>query len=167
MQEMWDQSLSGGLDSIEGQVMTLTGYFKCCPVQINDSFYWEGIKFTPIQTVHIMAGYKIRNSYGLLIDNTPKVCKMYTPVFFTSDTQFCPAQIAKFYAHSDLILQDCETSPFKSGVHAHYDDLKTLPNGMRSKMWLYHYQPNPKQDAKADEFAGFVKKGQVFEIAEE
>lgn len=166
MTEMWDHSLSGGLDSIEGQMMTLTGYFKCCPVQINGEFEWEGIRFTPIQTVHIMAGYKIRNSYGLLINTQAiqrDILNQYE-VFFTSDTQFCPNQIARFYTFTRTILQDCETAPFKSGVHAHYDDLKSLSSEIKKKMWLYHYQPNPKQDAKADGFAGFIKKGQVFEV---
>jgi ribonuclease BN (tRNA processing enzyme) len=167
MTEMWEDSLKGGLESIEGQVMTLTGYFKCYPVRINESFTWEGIEFTPIQTVHVMAGYKIKNSYGLLIRKGSEVARPDMPpkydVFFTSDTQNCPAQLSKFYARSKLILHDCETG-FKSGVHANFDELKNLPKETKSKMWLYHYQPNSKQDAKAEGFAGFIKKGQEFEI---
>ena len=47
---------------------------------------------------------------------------------------------------ADIIFHDCETLPFKSGVHAHYEDLKTLDDKTRKKMWLYHYQDNGNSD---------------------
>ena len=165
MSEMWEQTLRGGLESIQGKMVTLTEFFDCKPVAINDSFIWEGIKFTPVQSVHIMAGMKIKHSYGLLIDDGNKV------VFFTSDTQFCPNQIQDFYNKAELIFQDCETYPFKSGVHAHYDDLKTLSDDTKEKMWLYHYNPvHPQfdnadsEDSYLDGFAGYITKGQEFNI---
>lgn len=161
MHELWEQSLRGGLESIQGQVMTLTGYFDCHPVPENGEFVWENIRFTPVQTVHIMSGYTIKYSYGLLIQDLAGT----STVFFTSDTQFCPNQIREFYTRAHLIFQDCETSPYKSGVHAHYDELEALPREIKKKMWLCHYQPDPPQSA--DGFAGFVKKGQIFEITNE
>jgi len=188
MPQLWEQALRGGLESIQGKVVTLTEYFECVPIPQNESFYWENIEFTPVQTVHVMAGYYIKYSYGLLIqeESTESIAydepydalgngcinsyrrverKVEKPVvFFTTDTQFCPNQIKDFYNRADIIFHDCETFPFKSGVHAHYEDLKTLDKETKEKMWLYHYQPNPSQDAKEDGFAGFVQKGQVFEI---
>ena len=164
MEQMWEQSLQGGLSSIEGKVTNLTDFFDCKPSYINGSFFRLDdtrkfkTTFTPVQTVHIMSGYRVVNSYGLLI-NTHDKC-----IFMTTDTQFCPNQIQQFYSTADTIFHDCETAPFKSGVHAHYDDLKTLPSATKAKMWLTHYQPNPQQDAKADGFKGFVKKGQTFEF---
>jgi hypothetical protein len=65
---------------------------------------------------------------------------------------------------ADVVFHDCETYPFKSGVHAHYDDLVTLPKEQKAKMWLYHYGPDPKQNANKDGFCGFVQKGQTFEV---
>ena len=85
-------------------------------------------------------------------------------VFLTTDTQFAPSQIMDFYRRASIVFQDCETSPYKSGVHAHYSELKTLPGDIRAKMWLYHYQDGALPDAQADGFAGFVKQGQVFEF---
>ena len=81
----------------------------------------------------------------------------------TTDTQFSPEQIKNFYDMADLIFQDCETGEFESGVHAHYEKLKTLPEEFKKKMWLYHYQDGGLPDAKADGFLGFVKMGQVFD----
>ena len=169
--ELWYSTLRGGLESIQGEVAELGTYFNVLPVRPNDDFRWHGVIFQPIQTVHIVSGYKITHSYGLMIDLVGiadmKKEGVVRRVFFTGDTQFCPKQIEAFYAQSDLIFQDCETTPFKSGVHAHYDDLNTLPAEVKAKMWLMHYQAgNVSQDhAREDGFAGFVVKGQSFEFS--
>jgi hypothetical protein len=47
-------------------------------------------------------------------------------------------------------------------VHAHIDELKTLNEDIKKKMWLYHYQPGKKPDAEKMGFAGYIKKGQTF-----
>ncbi len=152
VEPLWE-SLRGGMQSHEGIVLTLDSFFTVTTVQINEFFSWNGINFCPIQTVHIMNGNGIVPSYGLIINDE---------IFFTTDTQFCPRQIESFYDKADHIFHDCETTPFKSGVHAHYDDLKTLPDEQKAKMWLYHYSPNPPQDVTGDGFRGFVEKGQSF-----
>ena len=196
MHKMWESTLRGGLDSIEGKVMTLTDYFDCQPIVANGSFKWGDAELTPVQTVHVMAGYQIVHSFGLMISVGPEtaqnralrglfeltgdeaVADKRKKIFYTSDTQFCPNQIMKFYKEAHLIFQDCEIGTPKSGVHAHYDDLKTLPSEIKRKMWLMHYKSNPPQESKivgssdanpeavvqviADGFAGFVKKWQEF-----
>jgi ribonuclease BN (tRNA processing enzyme) len=155
--EIWN-ALCPGLNSIEGQVTHLEDFYSVHPVDVNDSFTWEGICFSPVQTVHVMAGKKIKNSFGLIIEHNGK------KVYFTTDTQFCPSQLDVFYKEADAIFQDCETSKFPSRVHAHYDVLKNLSLDIKGKMWLYHYQPYPEQDSVSDGFKGFAKKGQVYEF---
>jgi ribonuclease BN (tRNA processing enzyme) len=164
MKSLWS-AIREGLESIQGKVVGITEYFDCFPIENSQSFEWEGIKFTPIQTVHVMAGFHIKYSYGLLIKEISE--KYDHPiVFFTTDSQFCPNQILEFYRQADMIFHDCETSPFKSGVHAHYSELKTLKEDVKKKMWLYHYQPNTLKDDEVikDGFAGFIKKGSEFDI---
>jgi ribonuclease BN (tRNA processing enzyme) len=151
-------SLKGGIQSIEGSSMQLSDFFDIRAIQINSSFDWEGIQFKPVQTVHIMDGTRIIPSYGLLITHDANSL----PVFVTTDTQFCPRQIECFYNMSSVIFHDCETTRFRSGVHAHYEDLVTLPLRHKEKMWLYHYNPDHAFDAKKDGFRGFVKKGDSF-----
>lgn len=155
--ELW-RSLRSGLQSLEGKVLTLPDFFDVNAMSVNSCFVWEGIKFCPVQTIHIMNGFEIVDSYGLLIGEEGNT------TFLTTDTQFAPRQIEHFYDRSKLVFQDCETSPFKSGVHAHFDDLKTLPEATKEKMWLYHYQPDPEQDAEGNGFCGFIQKGQTFEL---
>ena len=106
-----------------------------------------------------MAGYMFKYSYGLIITN-PETKKV---TFITTDTQFAPYQLHKFYEMSDVIYHDAETLPFKSHVHAHYEDLKSLPIEIKNKMWLYHYH-KPIDSWKEDGFLGFVIKGQEFII---
>jgi ribonuclease BN (tRNA processing enzyme) len=157
MEMMWENTLSGGLKSLQGKIMTLTDYFDCHPVAANGSFVWDSIKFTPIQTIHIRSGYIIMDSYGLLMElPNGKV------IYQTSDTQF-DLGLMPFYQKADVIFHDCETGSHKSVVHAHYSDLKTLPADIRKKMWLYHYNLS-EVNYKRDGFAGFVEKGQEFEF---
>jgi ribonuclease BN (tRNA processing enzyme) len=162
MDELWETSLKGGLETIEGKVADLTDFFDCKPIKANGDFEWEGVKCEPVQTLHVMSGRKFQHSYGLLMsDYNGEGAK----TFLTTDTQFCPRQLPEFYAQAELIFHDCETSRFPSNVHAHFDDLKTLDAKYKAKMWLYHYNsPTPEQDAVANGFRGFVVKGQSFEL---
>jgi hypothetical protein len=49
-------------------------------------------------------------------------------------------------------------------VHSHYDDLVSLPQTVRSKTWLYDYQPTGLPDVISDGFRGLVTAGQSFEL---
>lgn len=153
--DLWAKSLSGGLESLEGEKAEMSSFFDVQAIGVKGQFDWQGIHFQLVQVVHIMNGFDIVPSYGLLFSINGQT------VFFTSDTQFAPVQLIKFYDMADLIFHDCETG-FKSGVHAHYDFLKTLDIHHKEKMWLYHYQPGDKPDAIADGFNGFIQRGQTF-----
>lgn len=155
--DLW-RSLQGGMQSHEGVVLSLESFFEVDQIKPNGHFEYAEMKLTPVQTVHVMNGFRILHSYGLFIENKGQ------KTFLTTDTQFCPRQIETFYKKADIIFQDCETSQFRSGVHAHYEDLRTLAPEIKAKMWLYHYQPNPKYNATEDGFAGFVVKGQKFDL---
>jgi ribonuclease BN (tRNA processing enzyme) len=102
-------------------------------------------------------------SYGLLLTETDG---KGTSVFITTDTQFRPNIIADMAEKADIIFHDCETTPFNTPVHAHYDELCTLEAALKQKMWLYHYQPHPSYQTEADGFKGFVVKGQEFDLAD-
>lgn len=159
----WDSVWSGGLSSIQGRVVGLHDYFEVHYLDDNSFFIWEGIIFDLVQTVHIMNGFSIVPSFGLMI-REPHSTKKY---YFTSDTQFNPNQIKDFYKQADIIIQDCECSPFMSGVHAHYNELKTLAPEIKAKMFLIHFQDTVSEDdrkkAIEDGFKGFCRIGQEIE----
>lgn len=156
--DLWNKVLSGGLSSIQGVVADLSTFFKVKPVGESGLFIWKNIEFRAIQTVHIMSGFTIIPSFGLFFNVDG------LNIFVTTDTQFSLHQTIDFYNMADIIFHDCETSPTKSGVHAHYTELLTLSETIRNKIWLYHYNPGPLPDAKKDGFRGFVKKGQCFDF---
>ena len=159
IESLWE-SLKGGMRSQEGTVLDLDSFFEVCPISINDKFEWCGSEFTPVQTVHFMDGMKIGPSFGLLIKE-----ETGTVTFITTDTQFCPRQIERFYDMANIIFHDCETSKNKSNIHAHYDDLRILSEKHKRKMYLYHYNPDPVQEPHKDGFLGFVRKGDTFKIS--
>jgi len=167
----WNNTWKGGLESIQGKLLSLEFFFDVNMIKLNGSFIWESLEFKLVQSVHIMNGYFIVPSFGLIItDNVTK-----KQIFFTTDVQFCPHQILDFYKAVDYIIQDCETYPFKSGVHAHYDELKTLPEQIRNKMYLVHYNDNIMDDqgtvteewekaARSDGFRCFASQGSTLTI---
>ena len=134
----WDNTWKGGLESIQGKVISLESLFDVNMIRPNGKFIWEGIEFNIVQSIHIMNGYAIVPSYGLMVKH-PDSGKV---IYFTTDTQHAPFQITDFYKQADLVIHDCETTPYKSGVHANYMDLCTLDPVLKNKMILVHYNDN-------------------------
>lgn len=157
--DLWNKVLAGGLSSIQGVIADLSTYFHVKPIKENGGFQWEGIEFRTVQTVHIVSGFTIVPSYGLIFTINDLT------VFITTDTQFAQNQLMSFYQMANVIFHDCETNSIRSCVHAHYSELLTLPDEVKRKMWLYHYNPGHLPDAKQDGFRGFVLKGQVFDFS--
>ncbi len=155
--ELWRMLASGCC--IPDVKAKLTTFYDVRSCQKNKPFDFAGVSFRTVQTVHYVNDTEIVPSYGLFWTTASG-----TKVFLTTDTQFAPHSIRAFYKSADIIFHDCETSPFTTGVHARYEDLKTLPAEWRSRMWLYHYWDGPLPDAQADGFAGFVKQGQEFDL---
>lgn len=163
LEDLWNHSLSGGLHSIQGVDATLDTYFDTHRIAANGSFDYAGITYKLIQTVHGYSGRALMSSYGLMFD-VPSGSQKPTRLLITTDTQYATHQMLDFIAMSDLVFHDCEIGPYASGVHAHYNELLDLPDALKAKVWLYHYGDHPLPDAVADGFAGFVLKGQEFEI---
>jgi ribonuclease BN (tRNA processing enzyme) len=159
LRDMWNKCLSGGLESLQTVDANLRTYFDI-PKIISNEFKFEDQTFKMVQTVHVVADRSIVKSFGLLF-TVPDSKKT---IFITSDTQFAPSQLMDFINISDIVFHDCETTKFESRVHAHYNYLKTLPEHLKNKIWLYHYSDGELPDAKSDGFQGFVKKGQSFTI---
>lgn len=178
--DLWNKSLRGGLESMEGFVATIDTFFDVRRIEPNTKFEWQEWKCQPIQQIHIMSGSTIMNTFGLLMKRPN-----HKTVYFTTDSQHCsPRQMEIFYKDADIIFQDCELTPFYSGVHANYEQLAgyekansvKLEDSIKNKMWLSHYQDfyNDNQDfygnfcdwdkkSLDDGFNGFVKVEQVFD----
>ncbi len=155
---LWNNVLSGGLQSIEGnRPACLADFYQIMPIK-EDTFIWEDIVFKLIKTVHTCNGSELSPSYGLYITTAKK------SIFITTDTRFEPTHYDDYFLKADLIFHDCDTASYPSPVHAHFSELIKLPSSIKSKMWLYHYSSSKGIDPTAFGFLGFVKRGQEFVI---
>lgn len=157
---LWEHALRAGLRCIQGKSMELADYFEPCPVASGGSFQWEGVQLTTHRMPHISNENSRHDSHALFIESG--ACR----AFISTDTQFLPEFIESMAQQADLIFHDCETIPFKTTVHAHYEELRTLSARARAKIWLYHNQAGHGYNAVKDGFAGFVVKGQEFDLPE-
>lgn len=160
LRRLWDHALRAGLESVQGKCMTLDDYFECHYIPEGGSFNWEDIGFKLVQMPHITSSCGDHDSYGLFIESGERA------IFITSDTQFHPQVIEEMAAKTEVIFHDCETSAVRTPVHAHYEELLTLPEHVKRKLWLYHYQSDEGKNPVKDGFRGFVKKRQEFDFPE-
>jgi ribonuclease BN (tRNA processing enzyme) len=182
LENLWNQSLRGGLESMEGFVASLDTFFVSMSIQPNATFVWQGWIVRLVQQIHVMSGYIIMPSFGLIFSK-----RGHETVYFTTDSQHCsPRQMEDFYEQADIIFQDCECigantdtrqMKFSSGVHANYAQLAgwesansiKLSSQIKEKMYLSHYQDFVCNDvdmfgnsvswntmAKEDGFRGFI-----------
>jgi ribonuclease BN (tRNA processing enzyme) len=161
LNDIWDKSLRGGVEYIDDKVMTLSDYFQPKVISHLKPFVWEDIQFTPLKFLHVHNSVKPMYSYGLIINSDGDGDSF----LFSTDTKFnehLTQTLKEWEPRVKHIFQDTETTPYHTGVHAHYDELRTLPDTIKNKMWLYHHNPNPQQKPSEDGFLGFVKKGQTF-----
>lgn len=149
------------LGVIDGREMELCDWFQIGYTTSHPgggTFTFDGIKFTMLQHPHIsVPGYatKAISSYGLIFTSEGTGKRIY----ITTDTNGYYQRVCE---NSDLIFHDCEVDKTPSRVHVHISDLQELPEHIKAKMWLYHYQDGDKPDPSG--FAGYVQKGQVFEL---
>lgn len=166
---LWNQSLKGGMAYCElsdSQCLTFDDYFtQIKPKYISNSpVSISAVKIGDIdikiyRTKHISTrigtSKRAFYSYGILVDEH---------VLYPSDTRFDSELIyamTKKYPSIDTIFHDCQFSA--NGIHAFYDELKTLPTDIKQKIYLCHHGETPEEyTPSADGFAGFVKSGHYY-----
>jgi ribonuclease BN (tRNA processing enzyme) len=154
--DLWAKTLAGGLSTLPHKPATIDSFFNPKPIKEDGSFIWHSIEFKLVQTIHYYSNEQLMPCFGLIFTYNN------TRILFTADTQYSPEHLLPLYEEADIIFHDCETTKTKSTVHPHYSELMRLPEAIKNKMWLYHYNPGTLPDAQKDGFQGFVVKGQSF-----
>lgn len=121
LKDLWEKTMRGGLESMEGFVSKMDTFFEPFPVEANVPFNWEGWSVSLIQQVHIMSGSRIMPSFGVMFKKDG-----HKTVYFVTDSQHCsPRQMEEFYTQADLIFQDCECTgvnfQFQEGTKTYKD----------------------------------------------
>jgi len=158
MDELWHCTLRGTMEKFHDCHKTLADFFQC---NRDIMFNVNNLEFTTVVSPHISVPRMIKYSYGLAIKGP------YKKTYFSTDVMQQNWELNQIEYHvADQIFHDCETYDNKSNVHYHYEDLTTLPDDIKAKMWLYHYSEDAldKYNPIEDGFRGFVKKGDEFEI---
>ncbi len=158
IEPLWEHSLRGGLQISDTGNSSLSSYFDIKELSPATGFDWQGVHFDVIPVEHVVTAQNTMLSYAIFGHGKKQ------SFFLTTDAIFNPDAHMPLYQKADIIFQDCELGPRHSGVHAHYEQLVTLPADIKAKMWLYHYQAYPRPDAVSDGFCGFIEPGQSFEL---
>ena len=103
--DLWNKSLRGGLESMEGGfVATIDTFFQVKTIEPNQLFDWEGWTVDLVQQIHVMSGSIIIPSFGLIFSRPGS-----KSIYFVTDSQHCSTrQMEDFYEKADVIFQDCE-----------------------------------------------------------
>jgi ribonuclease BN (tRNA processing enzyme) len=168
-QILWERTLRGSLEWNEtvtrtGRLTTLNDYYDFVTPVHNAGGKREtwtaqvgSIKVEMFRTRHVPEQAKTLSesfvSYGVCIDDR---------VFVSGDTQF-DRELVEWYDERGAEAFFHDVQFFPGAVHAPLDDLKTLPEPLRRRMFLMHYADNwDRQDASA--FAGWTRQGVIYKF---
>jgi ribonuclease BN (tRNA processing enzyme) len=158
---LWSKSLSGGTEYCEvnqGQSLQLTDFFdilRPSPIAVYGRKCWV-IQYGPIEVV--IARTRHFPDSAINVDESQWCSGVFInkKVWISVDTLFDPEYPQRFNHEAEVMFHDCQL--FQGGVHASYQELMTLPQDIRDKMFLYHYGDNwdaPETWVKnADKFTG-------------
>lgn len=159
---LWDTSLKGGMSPMPGRYALLQDYFFILALRSTADGYEpfqmeKRYQFEIFPTDHIRIERKYDwPSYGIHINDT----KTGESVFFSGDSRFDfdtyrdRMTAAKFNFHDTQLYDD------PAPVHALLSELRTMPEDVKKKTYLYHYGDawdDPKNAFVQEEFAGFAE----------
>lgn len=157
--EIWNETLKGGIAYNENPELKLKDIFNVINPKPQKSaerttyeIKYKSFDLLLFKTNHIPDNAptwkEAKWTSGLIIDKR---------ILFSCDTKFDPEMIQYYNKkfNIEIIFHDCQF--FTGGVHASYQELKTLPADIKKKILLTHYADNWESfNAKADGFMGFT-----------
>ena len=165
---LWARSLCGGLGMPSGGEAQLADYFQ--PVTVEDSprgaapqvslldRYDIGVVRVDHVRVHQPFDWP---SLGLCI--TDRETGEY--VFYSGDARFDPDNTLSILTGAKTVFHDIQLEDEPDPVHALLSQLRTLPEDVRKKTFLYHYGDAWDDDQYTfvdAEFAGFARPAQRY-----
>jgi len=169
---LWDRSMRGGLGVLAGREARLEDFFEVVVMQpaghaMPDRFRMlDRYEFSIVPTDHVRVQQK-RDwpSFGLLISDR----KNGDTAFYSGDTRFDPDGLGEIMEAAKIIFHEVLLVDHPDAVHATISQLRTLPEPMRQKMILFHFDDmwdNGSYDFVADEFAGFAEPQRRYTLFE-
>ncbi|GMV95754.1 MAG: MBL fold metallo-hydrolase [Phycisphaerae bacterium] len=166
---LWDCSLKGGMSAMAGRYALLQDYFFIQALHPGeagrDAFtLLKRYRFHPFPTDHIQIERKYDwPSYGLFVQDT----HTRESAFFSGDTRFDYPAYAGMMQRARICFHDTQLFDQPDPVHALLSHMRTLPEAIRKKTWLYHYGDDWDSGAYGDvprQFAGFAEAGKRYHL---
>lgn len=161
LNNLWDQSLKGGLNTLQGRYALLQDYFFIQALQPQDAdrdhfALLKRYRFHLFPTDHVQIERKYDwPSYGLLVHDEVSG----QSAFFSGDTRFDWPAYATMMQKARICFHDVQLTKHATNVHALVGELRTMPSEVKARTWLYHYgdewDTGPYDDLR-QEFAGFT-----------
>lgn len=171
LMNLWDQSLKGGLSAMAGRYALLQDYFFILAVNPGEAgkdhfAMLKRYQFRIFPTDHIQIERKYDwPSYGLYIEDG----QTQQAAFFSGDTRFDYPAYVRMMERSTVCFHDVQLFEQSKPVHALIGELRTLPESIRKKTFLYHFgdewNTGPFGDVN-ETFAGFAVPGRRYTIME-
>ncbi len=171
LERLWDQSLKGGLGVLKDKSATLQDYFDVRalanknPQEIAFDML-QNYRFSIFPTDHLSIQRKYDwPSLGLFVTDT----KSNASAFFSGDTKYDYEAYQAMLHESKVIFHDVQLYEQPDPVHALLSELWNLPEEIRRKTYLYHFDDTwdePRFDSVREQFAGFVAPRKRYTIFE-
>jgi len=159
---LWDTSLKGGMSPLPGRYALLHDYFDIHALRPTPKGYepfllGDRYRFVIFATDHIRIERKYDwPSYGVEMTDE----STGESVFFSGDTRFDFKAYRERMKRAKLNFHDAQLTEQAFPVHALLSELRTMPDDIKQKTFLYHYG-DEWQDAAfgtvGEEFAGFAQ----------
>ena len=166
---LWDTSLKGGMGAMAGRYALLQDYFFILAIKPGepdkDGFTMlKRYRFHLFPTDHIQIERKYDwPSYGVYIEDT----QTHESAFYSGDTRFDYPAYARMMERARICFHEVQLVDQPDPVHALISELRTLPEEIRRKTWLYHYgdewDSGPFDDVNT-QFAGFAQPQQRYHL---
>jgi ribonuclease BN (tRNA processing enzyme) len=161
LKNLWDHSLRGGLGILKDKSAALEDYFdvhalaqdsaSACGFDLLDRY-----RFSIFSTDHLCVQHKYDwPSFGLFMTDD----ESSESAFFSGDTKYDFDAYETMLRQSKIIFHDVQLHDQPDPVHALLSELREMPEDVRQKTYLYHFDDTwdePRFDCVREEFAGFV-----------
>lgn len=158
---LWTKSLSGGSEYSEvnkGQTLQMTDFFhirRPKTTEVNGRKCWV-YQHGPIEVVIIRTRHFPNTAINVDESQWCSGVFINRRVWISGDTMFDERYPLRYSKDSEVMFHDCQLNT--GGIHASYEELMTLPDDIRAKMFLYHYGDEWDQPElwvkKSDKFTG-------------
>ncbi|WP_223066424.1 MBL fold metallo-hydrolase [Paenibacillus caui] len=151
VQPLWDHTLKGGMS--QENMNTLADFFEVRPLQEGNIYsLFPSLTVQLIRTPHITG----KNSYSLVLNGD---------IFYSADMTFQPELLKKLVYERGVkrIFHECQLIG-PGEVHTTLEELKSLPEDIRSLISLMHYGDEFTDFEGKTSGMPFLKQHQIYEL---